>query len=1660
MKNLRQLLRRSGWLHSAKRRALQRQSPGSGKRQLSSEALEKRELLAGDFAWAHNYWHAADVDDNQQITVRDALQVINYISRNGVNQEVTEGTDADAYYDVNGDNSITVGDALVVINTLSRGEAADELVELELNARDESDNLIVADAAGDINVGVGDIFNLELSYRDLRSVFDATGAIAVLADFAVTVNDQPSDLLKPVLTETQFLSFDAAIRDSASGTVSFALETDLGTTTTPVTLTGLVGNAAATVSDALVELGYRADQFTVNRQTDAAGLAFTIRYTDTALDGTDLPNLVAIPNFDNVVVATTVDVAPIINEREKNLPENVNNPAVVLGAVNGKALVYNLNFESRTIDNDRLYSTLVFGTYDAANGLFDEVGGVAPTVPGGIPNITDDGSFPQPFDVLSIPVRITSPVTDLVVRLNPAEDREAVLLYDRDDTVTADLQLFDEDSVVTINAIGTLTGPTSSNGALPGTVEDAVAAVSVDLATLVTINSGGSATLAIETNGTLGTATISGGILSYIPSADAFGNDVIVYSATNADGTDNGTISVSVTAVNDKPIPTDDAATTDAGVAVIINVLGNDSKGPANESGQTLSVSSAGNGTNGSTSVGNDGQITYTPNAGFAGTDTFTYVVSDGIDNADTEGTVTVTVNASAGPTANDGTLSTTEDNASVVTIDLASLVTVTSGGVATFEITTDPTKGTAVLRGTLLDYTPSADEFGADSIVYRATNADGNDSGTIAVTISAVNDPVIAVADSATTAEDTAVTVTVLGNDSAGPANENQTLTVTQVSSVTNGAATINNDGTITFTPNTNFNGVGSFVYTVSDGLSSAQASVGITVNAVNDAPVAVADSDTTDEDNAVIIDVLTNDTDVDSNTTLSVSSASDGANGTTTVNLDGTITYTPAADFFGSDSFTYVVSDGILSDTATVSVTVNPINDAPVAVADSRTTTEGTPVTITVLTNDSPGPNETEAISVSSAGQGVNGSVVVNNDGTITYTPTGNTNGQDTFTYTITDGSLVSAAATVTVTVTEVNDPPVAVTDTASVDEDSSVAINVLTNDTDPENDTLSVSGVTQPSNGVVVVNSNGSVQYTPTTDFNGPDTFTYTVTDGNGASTTSVAVTVNPTNDAPVAGSDTGVTSGDSPVTITVLSNDSDIDGDTLSVASATDGAKGTTVVNANGTITYTPNVGTSGTDQFTYQLSDGTTTSTGTVSITDQLTAPTAGNGSLSTVEDATSAVTIDLSTIITADAGDAVVFTVSVNGGRGTASVNGMILSYTPSADEFGNDTVTYQAANSAGSDTGTIAVNISAVNDPPTANADSASTVKNQSVTIPVLSNDVDGATNEGDTLSVSSLGTASNGAVSLNADGTVTYAPDADFIGSDSFSYVLTDGTDTSTATVSVTVNDFQVSEISGRLFFDLIDNIDEFAASPGTVAPVRSGDYDDGESGLGGVEVRLVSGASENVTGLPVDRVVITKVDGEYIFDGVAPGTYKVIYDVPETIIFGTNSDGSAEAGTMEVVIGSAGGVTASGNSFALLGTRGAALGNIDILSSTYIARHGGSGADGGSGGEGGLVSLNGIGEQLFFMAQEGFDTIQFAELTLNEERDAALLSVIKADGSVETARLSEDDFVVNSDGTAVQFFGGYDDFNFVDADSNLVSSEFENYRNAIDKVLAGLV
>ncbi|RCR63371.1 tandem-95 repeat protein, partial [Vibrio harveyi] len=418
---------------------------------------------------------------------------------------------------------------------------------------------------------------------------------------------------------------------------------------------------------------------------------------------------------------------------------------------------------------------------------------------------------------------------------------------------------------------------------------------------------------------------------------------------------------------------------------------------------------------------------------------------------------------------------------------------------------------GAEILASTLFETTGIAalglsetQNLSLADLILNAANSDN--------TSPAINPrPPVAEDDSVLTDEDASVSIDVLANDQDA---DSDSLSIESATVPAEQGTVEIIDGKLIFTPAEDFNGEATVTYVVTDGALTDEATVTVTVNPINDAPVAVNDTVTTDEDTAVTIDVLANDSDPE-NDTLTITAASVPTEQGTVAIVDGKLVFTPAENFNGDATISYTISDGQLTDDATVAVTVNPVNDAPVAVNDAVSTDEDTAVTIDVLTNDS--DLENDQLTITNASVPAEQGTVMIVDGKLVFTPAENFNGDATISYTISDGQLTDDA-TVAVTVNPVNDAPVAVDDTVATDEDTAVTIDVLANDRDPENDQLTITNASVPAEQGTVTIVDGKLVFTPAENFNGDATISYTISDGQLTNDATVAVTVNPVNDAP--------------------------------------------------------------------------------------------------------------------------------------------------------------------------------------------------------------------------------------------------------------------------------------------------------------------------------------------------------------------------------------------------------------------------------------------------------------------------------------------------------------------------------------------------------------
>ena len=506
-----------------------------------------------------------------------------------------------------------------------------------------------------------------------------------------------------------------------------------------------------------------------------------------------------------------------------------------------------------------------------------------------------------------------------------------------------------------------------------------------------------------------------------------------------------------------------------------------------------------------------------------------------------------------------------------------------------------------------------------------------------------------------------------------------------------------------------------------VSDGSLESNAFFTLAVEVdTNQAPVAGDDTATVAEGGSVDIatsTLLANDSDAE-NAALSVTAVAGAVNGAVSLSSDKTtVTYLHDGSETTTGSFTYTVSDGSASDTGAVTITVSAVNDAPIAGDDTATVAEGGTLEVavaTLLANDS--DPENAALNVTAVAGAVNGAVSLSSDkATVTYLHDGSETTTGGFTYTVSDGSASDTGA-VTITVSVVNDAPVAGADTATVAEGGSVDIaasTLLSNDSDPENATLSVTAVAGAVNGAVSLSSDKTtVTYVHDGSETTTGSFTYTVSDGSATDTGTVTITVSPVNGVPVAVDDTAAVAEGGSVDIaasTLLANDSDAENATLSVTAVGGAVNGAVSLSSDKTtVTYVHDGSETTTGSFTYTVSDGSASDTGAVTITVSPVndAPVAGGG-IATVAEGGS-VDIATSTLLANDS-DPENATLSVTAVGG--AVNGAVLlssdkttvTYVHDGSETTTGSFTYTVSDGSATDTGTVTITVSPVNDAPIA---------------------------------------------------------------------------------------------------------------------------------------------------------------------------------------------------------------------------------------------------------------------------------------------------------------------------------------------------------------------
>ncbi|MDF5107884.1 tandem-95 repeat protein, partial [Vibrio parahaemolyticus] len=1096
------------------------------------------------------------------------------------------------------------------------------------------------------------------------------------------------------------------------------------------------------------------DQLTVSLENNSNGY-FVLVGDEVKLTqaGVDAVNNDELNLKDLTIIASVSDgVNPTANDSDSLIVNRVNDAPTVENAIADQVL--SEDFDAYTIDLNEVFkdtdSSLEFSVSGNSNIQVAIVNGIATFTPtadwNGSKALTFTATDPSGESVSQTVNFTVAPVADIVAdKATVVEDTPTIIKVLGNDTFEGDDQVVSLDTnngpangTVSVNPDGSVTYTPNDNYhgtdsftyivTSGGVSESTTVSVDVTPVNDAPVAKGDTAITDEDTPVTIdvlpndtdidgdtlridsasvpsdqGTVEIVDGKLVFTPAENFNGDAEITYTVTDGELTDEAKVSVTVKPVNDAPTIkvdavesiTEDAVNTDT---VVATLTVRDTDTPEDR----LTVSLENNSNGYFVLVGNEVKLTQ------AGVDA---VNNDELNLKDL--TISASVSDGVNPTANDSDSlivnrvndAPTVENAiadqelsedfATYTIDLNDAFK-DSDSALNFSVSGNSNVLVSIENG-IATISPTADWNGSETLTFTATDPSGESvSQTVNFTVAPVAD---IVADKATVVEDTPTIIKVLGNDTFE--GDDKVVSLDTNNGPANGTVSVNPDGSVTYTPNDNYHGADSFTYIVTSGGVSESTTVNVDVTPVNDAPVAKDDIATTQEDTAVTIDVLPNDTDVDGDK-LSIESASVPKEQGTVEVVDGKLVFTPAENFNGDAEITYTVTDGALTDQAKVTVTVNPVDDAPTikvdaveSITEDAVSTDTVVATLEVADTDTPEDQLTVSLENNSNGyfvlvgdevkltqagvdavnndelnlkdltisasvsDGVNptandsDSLVVNrvNDaptvenaiadqvlsedfdaytidlnevfkdsdsslefsvsgnnsiqisivnGVATITPTADWNGKETITFTAKDPSGESVSQTVDFTVAPVVDIEA---DSSNVVEDTPTIINVLGNDTfEGKDKVVSLDAENGPKNGTVIVNNDGTVTYTPDDNYVGKDTFTYVVTSGGVSESTTVEVNVTPVNDAPVAKDDIATTQEDTAVTIDVLPNDSDVDGDKLSIQSATVPEAQGKVEIVDGKLVFTPAENFNGHAEIIYTVTDGQLTDEAKVTVT--------------------------------------------------------------------------------------------------------------------------------------------------------------------------------------------------------------------------------------------------------------------------------------------------------------------------------------------------------------------------------------------------------------------------------------------------------------------------
>ncbi len=914
------------------------------------------------------------------------------------------------------------------------------------------------------------------------------------------------------------------------------------------------------------------------------------------------------------------------------------------------------------------------------------------------------------------------------------------------------------------------------------------------------------------------------GTYSFAPNENFNGDVNFTFDVSDGTDTVTANIDVSVTPENDPPVAGSTAYTVHEDNSITISneqLLANSSDIEGEVAIDSVSYS----GNDGVLEINGDGTYTFSPNENFSGEVSLDVVVVDeeGATDSTTAGITVIEVNDPpiAGPTAY------TIDEDQVLTFSESQVLLNASdveGDVELVGISYDGPDGIFSVNGDgTCSFAPNENFNGQVQLDVTIRDEDGAEVDTyITVDVLPINDAPVSGNLAYSVDEDNSITLSqeqllAQASDVEGDALSASNLVVDGDATVTE-----NDDGSFTITPDANFNGDIDITFDINDGSDTIVATADLTVNPVNDLPQPEDQAFTIGEDGVLTFtdqDLLDGATDIDGDD-LSVEGVTyTGADGVLTDNGDGTYSFAPNENFNGDVNFTFDVSDGTDTVTANIDVTVTPENDPPVAGSTSYTVHEDNSITISneqLLANSSDIEGEVAIDSVSYSG--TDGVFQDNGDGTYTFSPNENFNGEVSLDVVVVDEDGATAATNANIDVLPINDAPVSGNLAYSVDEDNSITLSqeqLLAQASDVEGDALSASNLVVDGDATVTENDDGSFTITPDANFNGDIDITFDINDGSDTIVATADLTVNPVNDLPQPEDQAFTIGEDGVLTFTdqdLLDGATDIDGDDLSVEGVTyTGADGVLTDNGDGTYSFAPNENFNGDVNFTFDVSDGTDTVTANidVTVTPENDPPVAGSTSYTVHED--NSITISNEQLLANSSdieGEVAIDSVSYSGTDGVFQDNGD-GTYTFSPNENFNGEVSLDVVvvdEDGATDSTTAGITVLEVNDPPIAGATSYSVNEDEVITISSEQLLANASDVEGEVAIDSVSYSGSDGIFTDNGDGTFSFAPNENFNGDVSLDVVVTDEDGATVATnANIDVLPINDAPVSGDLAYSV---------------------------------------------------------------------------------------------------------------------------------------------------------------------------------------------------------------------------------------------------------------